>query len=456
MDREVIKNLEAIAGPEYVLSRDFELVAYSRAWSYEKSRLADVIVIPGSTEEVSQTVKLANEVSTPVCVRGGGTTTTGMSLPREAGIVLDLNRMDKIEDIDEGSMTVTMQSGASVYEIIKTIEKKGWKIPLKPEFGSGVPIAGWTAFNGIGAGGSIYGRVADMVAGLEVVLPTGEIVNTGSTSFSSCKQFARYVGTGPDLTGLFLNALGTTGIITGETLRVYRIPETESFFGWGFDTAEDAQKGIQILTEANISYGITLFDDHMCRNNGLPEFAPYIVHMFAEGFKEEVDFRLEKGKELLAKAGLGREIPDAIPLLWGGVEGMSSRIKPAVRLVCVGGFHPLDLTAEVFHAYNRVGDKHNFRRGMVWWVINNYANVFPIYIYDEETELDKVIVASQDLREEWSKIGCAPDYPGPNPDITPWITPEYLDLYSRIKKSLDPNNIIHRGMSPIVEYSDGI
>ena len=125
MDKQVIEKLEAIAGPENVLSKDFELVAYSRAWSYEKARLADVIVIPGSTEEVSEIVKLANQVNTPVCVRGGGTTTTGMSLPRQAGIVLDLNRMDKIEEIDEGSMTVTVQSGASVYEIIKAVEMRG-------------------------------------------------------------------------------------------------------------------------------------------------------------------------------------------------------------------------------------------------------------------------------------------------------------------------------------------
>ena len=89
---------------------------------------------------------------------------------------------------------------------------------------------------------------------------------------------------------------------------------------------------------------------------------------------------------------------------------------------------------------------------MVWWVINNYANIFPIYVYNEETELDVMIQAAGDLRAEWSDLGCTPDFPGPNPDITERIVPEYLAFYTRMKKTLDPNHIMHRGMSPTVAY----
>ncbi len=451
MGKNLIKELEDIVGPEHVTDKKFELIAYSRDWSYEGPLEADFIVTPGSTEEISEIMKIANKTGMPVCVRGGGTTTTGMCLPRNGGILLDLNRMDRIEEIDEDAMAVTMQSGTTVYKMIKFIEKAGWKIALKPKFGSGVSVAGWVAFNGVGAGGSVRGRVSDMLVGLEVVLPTGEIVTTGSLSFKGAKQFCRCQGTGPDLTGLFTNTFGTTGVITGVTFSVYRIPESEGNIGYCFDTAEDAQEGIRVLTEANISYGINLYDDEMCKVAGLPSFGKYTVHMFAEGWKEEVDFRLKKGREIMAKAGVGKEMPEAIPL-WYGVEGMSSRLKPPIRTACIGGFHTIGTTAEVFHAYNRVGDKYNLLRGMVWWVINNYANIFPIYLYNEETQLDTIIKAATDLREEWSDLGCTPDFPGPNPDITSRIVPEYLDFYTKIKKTLDPNNIMHRGMSPKVEY----
>jgi len=449
--QDMLKELEGIVGPKNVTDKKFELIAYSRDWSYEGPLEPDFVTIPGSTEEVSGIMKLANTTGTPVCVRGGGTTTTGMCLPRHGGIVLDLNRMDRIEEIDEDAMVVTMQSGTTVYKMIKFIEKAGWKIALKPKFGNGVSVAGWTAFNGVGAGGSVYGRVTDMLVGLEVVLPTGEIVRTGSVSFKGAKPFCRYQGTGPDLTGLFTNTFGTTGVITGVSFRVYRKPETEGFIAYGFDNAEDTQKGIRVLTEANISYGINLYDDQMCKVAGLPVTSTYVVHMFAEGWKEEVDFRLKKGREIMQKAGVGKETPDAIPF-WHGVEGMTSRLKPPVRTACVGGFHTIGTTAEALHAYNRVGDKYNLARGMVWWVINNYANIFPIYIYDEENQLDTIIKAACDLREEWSDLGVTPDFPGPNPDITSRITPEYLEFYKKIKKTMDPNNIMHRGMSPKVEY----
>ncbi len=174
MGNDILKSLEKIVGPDHVTDKEFERIAYSRDWSYEGPLVPDIIITPGTTEEVSEIMKLADKTKTPVCVRGGGTTTTGMSLPREGGIVLDLNRLNRIYGIDEDAMTVTMDAGATVYEVIKYIEQRGWKISLKPKFGSGVSVAGWASFNGVGAGGCVLGRVTDFTVGLEVVLPTGE------------------------------------------------------------------------------------------------------------------------------------------------------------------------------------------------------------------------------------------------------------------------------------------
>ena len=155
MNRDVIEQLKAIVGPSYVADKPYDLIAYSRAWSYEGPLKADVIVLPAGAEETSEVMKLANATSTPVTVRAGGTTTTGMALPRHGGIVLDLNRMDSIYGIDEDAQAITLQSGVPVYRMIKYIQQWGWKIPWLPEFGGGVTIGGWTSFNGVGAGGSV-------------------------------------------------------------------------------------------------------------------------------------------------------------------------------------------------------------------------------------------------------------------------------------------------------------
>ncbi|MFO8010292.1 MAG: hypothetical protein R6U89_05700, partial [Dehalococcoidia bacterium] len=140
-----------------------------------------------------------------------------------------------------------------------------------------------------------------------------------------------------------------------------------------------------------------------------------------------------------------------LKLLWGGARGTSLRSDPPKRYFCVGCFHPLDATAEVFNVYNRVGEKYGMNRGMLWWVCQNYANAFPVYVYDELEGADRAIEATREVREGWTAAGAVPDYPGPNPDCTPDIVPEYLDLYARIKGALDPNDIMHRGMSPKVE-----
>lgn len=452
MDSRIIEQLTDIVGANFVACRDFDLIAYARAWSYEGPLESDVIVVPASTEEVSQVMKLANETQTPVTVRAGGTTTTGMALPRNRGIVLDLNRMDSIYGIDEDAQAVTMQAGTPVYRLMKYIGQRGWKIPWLPEFGGGVTIGGWTAFNGVGAGGSVYGRVGDFIVGLEVVLPTGEIVRTGSASFKGSKQFARYLGTGPDLTGLYLNSLGVSGVMTEVTMRVYPIPEAEGCISFGFDTAEEAQEGIRKLMLANIAYGITCVDDEMFKTINLPPPAPWIVQFFAEGWQEEVEFRLAKARRIVAEAGIGRELPpETLKLLWGGARGTSLRSKPPRRYFCVGCFHPIGITAEVFNVYNRVGEKYGLNRGMLWWTCQTYANAFPVYVYDELRKPETAPRATREVRDGWTAAGAVPDYPGPNPDVTPHIVPEYLEFYGRIKHTLDPNDIMHRGMSPLVK-----
>ena len=102
MDPKLISRLKEIVGDRWVTDNPWELCAYARAWSYELHRRPEVIVNPGSTQEVSEIMKLANETLTPVNVRAGGTTNTGAAIPREGGITLDLCRMDAPIELDEG------------------------------------------------------------------------------------------------------------------------------------------------------------------------------------------------------------------------------------------------------------------------------------------------------------------------------------------------------------------
>jgi len=452
LDPKIVNRLKEIVGPQWVTDDPWELCAYARAWSYEPHRRPDVVVNPGSTQDVVEIMKLANETLTPVNVRAGGTTNTGAAIPRQGGITLDMNRMSPPIELDEGSQSFTAQAGVTTYRAIKELAARGWKIPWRPEYGNAVTLAAWVNFNGMGVGSSVYGRVGDFLLGLEVVLPTGEVVHTGSSHFGKAGKFTRYQGTGPDLTGLFLESLGTMGVITEVYMRMYRIPEAMGQIDFAFDDEDSIQEAIRLLVEANISYAICVTDEQMCMTNRLPK-APgkWLLTMIAEGWKEEVDFRLRKGRELCIKAG-GKEFPPDRPRAqWGSAASISLPYEPSRRQVSCGGFHPIHKTKEIFNAYNEVGEKYGLQRGMGWWTCGNYCNQFPIYVYNEETDMDMIFKAIKEVHTRWIEAGYVPDYPGPFPNMTPYIERSYLELYRKVKKALDPNNIMHRGMQPDVE-----
>src|SRR5512143_782977 len=117
------KALADIVGSEYVSDADFELVAYSRDMGPYPAKRADAIVLPGKTEEVSEILRYANQTHTPVFLRGGGTSTGGMAVARSGGILLDLNRMNKILEINEANATITTQAGCGVYKAIKALRR---------------------------------------------------------------------------------------------------------------------------------------------------------------------------------------------------------------------------------------------------------------------------------------------------------------------------------------------
>ena len=452
MDPKLKDRLIEIVGERWVTDDPWELCAYARAWSYELHRRPEVIVNPGTTQEVSQIMKLANETLTPVNVRAGGTTNTGAALPREGGITLDLCRMDAPIELDEGSQSFTAQGGVTVYRIIKDLAAKGWKIPWKPEFGNAVTLAAWVNFNGMGVGGSVYGRVGDFLLGLEVVLPTGEIVHTGSSHFGNAAKFTRYQGTGPDLTGMFLESLGTMGVITEVYMRMYRIPEAQKQVDFAFPDEDTVQEAVRLLVEANISYGICITDEQMSITNQLPK-APdkWILSVLAEGWQEEVDFRVKKAHELCLQAGGRAFVEGERTAEWGSAASISLPYEPSRRQISCGGFHPIHKTKEIFNHYNAVGEKYGLNRGMGWWVDANYCNNFPIYVYDEETDMDRIFDIIQEVHDGWIEAGYVPDYPGPFPNMTKHIEKSYLELYRTVKRAIDPNNIMHRGMPPDME-----
>ena len=258
MDKNIKESLAAIVGERYVSDHMVDRICYSRDCGPDKAGVPDAVVRPGSTEEVAAIVRLANKVKKPIYTRGRGTTFLGSGV-RDGEIIIETTRMNKITKVDLQAGYVTAQAGAIWHGIDNHLHKLGRELAVPG--GGGLfscTIGGTVAVNAVPHGATEYGMTADHVLSLEVVLPDGSIINTGSAANPNSEPIERNAN-GPDFAGLFMGSYGVLGIITEVTYRIRPVPETELFGFYAFDDyqdAIDAAGGIQMREAATFIVGM--------------------------------------------------------------------------------------------------------------------------------------------------------------------------------------------------------
>ncbi len=217
---DIYEALVEIVGKDYVSNQKEERYFYGRDPGLMKPHEPDYVVMPKTTEEIQEIVRLANKEKTPVVPKGAGLSLTGLVIPQKGGIVLDMKRMERILEVNEKARYVIVEGGTT-HGVLKSYLQKHYP-SLRHSIPDSPPIATVVAnavIHGQGRLTQQHGFNSDMVSGLEVVLPTGEICRIGSCSVSPY-WFSKGPPL-PDLTGLFLGWFGTTGIITKLGLKLY-------------------------------------------------------------------------------------------------------------------------------------------------------------------------------------------------------------------------------------------
>jgi alkyldihydroxyacetonephosphate synthase len=306
---EMIRSeLEEIVGLDYVRVDEPSKLVYSTDWSWmpqmwldrgEALVPPDYIVHPGSAEEVSEIMDVANKYRIPVVPWGGGSGTQGGALPIYGGILLDMKRMDRIIEIDEVSLTVTAQAGINGEQLEWALHDKGLMLPHYAAASRCATLGGYLAPRGTGTISTKYGKAEDMVMSMQVVLPTGEIIRTPPVP-----QHAA----GPDWPRLFLGAEGTFGVITEATMQVDYLPEVQLLRAILFDDLSKAlEAGRRIMTRRLHPFVIRLYDPESTRTQvkkvlGLDYTGAYMVM----GFDGDPDIAaLEESKALAICQELG-------------------------------------------------------------------------------------------------------------------------------------------------------
>jgi glycolate oxidase len=233
---------EIVGGP-FVLRDRASLDAYG-ADALKQSHPPDLVVLPASTWEVSQVASLCDALRVPIVVRGGGTGYTGGAVPTRGGIVLSLERLNRILEIDEVNLLARVQPNVITGDLQNAVERLGLFYPPDPASLRQSAIGGNVAECAGGPRAFKYGTTKRYVLALEAVLPTGEIIHTGSKAVKSV--------VGYDLTQLLVGSEGTLAIITEVVLRLVPKPAAQRALRASFSGIEPAVDAVTKLIQLRV------------------------------------------------------------------------------------------------------------------------------------------------------------------------------------------------------------
>ncbi len=249
---EILAQLETALGSEFVRTDDQSRAAYG-VDALKKGHPADIVVFPATTAEVAAVVRLCATHRIPMVPRGGGTGYTGGAVPTRGGVVISLERMNRILEIDQANLLAVVEPNVVTGDLQDAVEKVGLFYPPDPASLRQSVIGGNVAECAGGPRAFKYGTTKQYVLGLEAVLPTGEIVETGG------KVVKNVVGY--DLTHLLVGSEGTLAIITRITLRLVPKPPVQATLRATFPTIEAAVEAVGgIIRERVVPAAIELID----------------------------------------------------------------------------------------------------------------------------------------------------------------------------------------------------
>jgi glycolate oxidase len=252
---DIVGSLQEIVGESGVLTDPHEVEGYSHDETSGLLAHPEIVLKPSSTQQVSQVLALAQKERVPVTPRGGGTGLSGGSVPLVGGIVLSLERMNRIREIDESNVMVVVEPGVITRTLHEEVERKGLFYPPDPASLDSCTIGGNLAVCAGGARAVKYGVTKDYVCGIEAVLPSGQIITLGG---KLVKNVAGY-----DLMSLLVGSEGTLAIITQVTLRLLPLPRYRVDLLAPFDTlAASAQAASEIISKKVLPTAIEIMDHH--------------------------------------------------------------------------------------------------------------------------------------------------------------------------------------------------
>jgi glycolate oxidase len=452
-----MRRLIEIAGPKAVYSDEDTLTIYSKDETIGISHRPEIVVKPNTAKEILEIMRLANIENIPLTPRGKGTGLSGGAIPVYGGIVLSCERMEKILDIDHENLMVITEPGIITGELQKAVEAEGLFYPPDPASLESCSIGGNVAE---GAGGSRavkYGTTKDYVSGLEVVLPTGEMISTGGKVVKDV--------TGYNLTQLITGSEGTMAIITEIIFRLIPLPKLRKDLLIPYRSIDQAARTVSEIIRTRI---VPTAIDFMERNSfELAEsftkrklaFRDATAHLLItlDGNQQEaLEEDQSKVGEICERNGaldiLIATSPESRERMW---EGRKCLFEAANHFGSM--YKSLDVVVPRSHIpilikkINETSERYRMKAMSFGHAGdgNVHVLIFKGNLHDEEWETG-IDHAQKDLYKETVGLGgkiTAEHGIGllRKPFLSMNLDPYQIDLLKRLKRAFDPKNILNPG-----------
>jgi len=446
------KRMSGIFPPDRLCTNNIELSCYGYDAS-ENSGCPDCAAFPVSADEVSQVMRLAEELRVPVVPRGAGSGFTGGSVPIHGGIVLCFSKMNRIIKINNKSLTAVVEPGVVNSDLKDKASEVGLFYPPDPASFHFSTIGGNL---GECAGGPMavkYGVTRDYVMAVEAVLANGDIIRTGRNTF---KGVAGY-----DLCNLLVGSEGTLAIITEITLRLISLPESRQTILSVFKKRDTAAEVVtKIITGGVVPCAMELIDKNAiaCVREHfpveLPEDCEAALIIEVDGHAWSVEREFEAVKEILfahASAVMPAETKDDAAAIWKARRMLSPTMRKFGNLKLNEDIVvPLEHVPEILRRVEDIGKKLELR--IICFGHAGDGNIHVNIMVDRHNKemVEKANKAVKEVFEETIKLGgTISGEHGIGLSKAPYLSmelqPETMKIMQRIKACFDPKGILNPG-----------
>ena len=382
-NREFFSKLQRIYPPNRLLTGDAELAPYESDGLTSFRAKPSAVVLAETQDEIIQTVQICYRHEIPFMARGSGTSLSGGSVPVEDGLVIALNRLNRILKYDAKQRIAVVEPGVINLKVSQRAAPDRLYYAPDPSSAPVCTIGGNVAFNSGGAHCLKYGMTSNHVLGMKVVLPDGEVTEFGSDSVES---------TGPDLTGMFIGSEGLFGVALEITLRLLPKPEVFHTVQAAYDSLEKAGTAVAMVVASGLLPGAMEIMDRLAMDAAnaaigdcYPKDAKAVVIVELEGTTDEVEAEKPLLHKVIEDSGAYlvdvAKTEDQRALIWKGRKSAFSAVgRLSPDFIVQDGVVPRRRLGEALAEIDRLSAEHGIRVANVFHAGD--GNLHPLIMFD--------------------------------------------------------------------------